>query len=169
MYDREAVKPLWQELAAVGFKPLNSAKEVEKALSEQTGTALVVVNSVCGCAAGNARPGVALALQNKKIPNRLYTVFAGVDIDATRRAREFMTGIAPSSPSVALFKDGRLIYMLERKHIEGNTPQIIAQYLASAFDQVCDGEGPSVPPEVFTKTFGSNYEPECGTTFRIKQ
>lgn len=168
MYDREAVKPLWQELAAVGVTPLTSAAEVDDTLNQTEGTTLVVVNSVCGCAAGSARPGVALALQHKIIPDRLVTVFAGVDMEATTRAREFMKGVAPSSPSVALFKDGQLVYMLERRHIEGNPAQVIAEHLRAAFDQTCTRQGPSVTPEVFAKTFGLDSVPDCGSTFKIK-
>lgn len=168
MYDREAVKPLWQELAAVGVTPLSTVAEVDDVLNRTEGTTLVVVNSVCGCAAGSARPGVALALQNRIIPDRLVTVFAGVDMDATERARGFMKGIAPSSPSVALFKDGQLVYMLERRHIEGNSAQLIAEHLRAAFDQTCVRQGPSVAPEVFAKTFGLDSTPDCGSTFQIK-
>lgn len=168
MYDREAVKPLWQELAAIGVTPLTTPAEVDQVLDQAEGTTLVMVNSVCGCAAGSARPGVALALQNKVIPDRLVTVFAGVDMEATARAREFMKGIPPSSPCVALFKDGQLVYMLERRHIEGNPAQLIAEHLRSAFDQTCARPGPSVAPEVFAKTFGLDAQPECGSTFKIK-
>ena len=165
MYDRELVKPMWQELDAVGVRSLNSGAEVDEAM-KAAGTTLVMVNSVCGCAAGNARPGVALALQNSKIPNQSYTVFAGVDREATDKARGYMSEVPPSSPSVALFKDGKLIYMLERKHIEGNDPQTIAKHLAAAFDQVCDAKGPSVSEEVFKKTF-TGADPACGSTFRV--
>jgi putative YphP/YqiW family bacilliredoxin len=168
MYDREAVKPLWQELAQIGVQPLTTAAEVDAELTRTEGTTLVIVNSVCGCAAGSARPGVALALQNKLIPDRLLTVFAGVDMEATARAREYMQGIPPSSPCVALFADGRLVYMLERRHIEGNPAPLIAEHLKKAFDQTCHREGPSVAPEVFQKIFGMDVEPECGSTFRIK-
>jgi putative YphP/YqiW family bacilliredoxin len=163
------VKPLWEELAAVGVSPLTTAEEVDAVLAKTEGTALVIVNSVCGCAAGNARPGVALALQSKKIPDTLTTVFAGVDMEATQRAREYMKGIPPSSPAIGLFKDGRLVYMLERKHIEGNSPQVIAEHLRAAFDQTCTKEGPSVPYEEFERVFGPAYDPACGSTFRIIQ
>ena len=128
---------------------------------------MLVVNSVCGCAAGSCRPGVALSLQHAVIPDRLHTVFAGVDLEATQRAREFLKGIPPSSPSVALFKDGRLVFMLQRTDIEGNQPQSIAQALQKAYDQTCSRRGPSVTPEQFQRTFGSP-EPSCGSTFRIK-
>jgi putative YphP/YqiW family bacilliredoxin len=168
MYDREAVKPLWQELAAIGVTPLTTVAEVDSVLGQPEGTTLVIVNSVCGCAAGSARPGVALALQNKIIPDRLVTVFAGVDMEATARAREFMKGIPPSSPCVALFKDARLVYMLERRHIEGNPADLIALHLRSAFDQACSRQGPSVAPEVFAQTFGTGIQPDCSSTFKIK-
>ena len=131
-YDRELVKPLWQALKAVGVEPLTTAFDVDRVLTASTGTTLLVVNSVCGCAAGSCRPGVALSLQHATIPDRLHTVFAGVDMEATQRAREYMKGIPPSSPSVALFKDGRLVYMLQRSDIEGNRPQSIAQALQEA-------------------------------------
>lgn len=166
IYDRELVKPMWQELEAIGVKPLTTGSEVDSAMKAE-GTTLVMVNSVCGCAAGNARPGVALALQNSKIPDHLYTVFAGVDREATDKARGYMAEVPPSSPSVALFKDGKLVYMLERRHIEGNMPQTIAQHLAAAFDQVCSRKGPSVPEETFNKIYGGNYDPQCGSTFRV--
>jgi putative YphP/YqiW family bacilliredoxin len=166
-YDRELVKPLWQELSAVGVEPLSTAEDVDRVLSATTGTTLLVVNSVCGCAAGSCRPGVALSLQHATIPDRLHTVFAGVDLEATQRAREYLKGIPPSSPSVALFKDGQLVYMLQRSDIEGNYPQSIAQALQNAYDQTCSRRGPSVAPEVFQRTYGSP-EPACGSTFRIK-
>jgi putative YphP/YqiW family bacilliredoxin len=167
-YDREAVKPLWQELVAVGVQPLTSSKDVDVVLEETSGTTLLVVNSVCGCAAGSCRPGVALSLQRATIPDRLHTVFAGVDLEATDRAREYMKGIPPSSPAVALFKDGQLVFMLQRSDIEGQYPQSIALTLQKAYDRTCSRPGPSVAPDVFQKTFG-RYEPECGSTFRIKQ
>jgi putative YphP/YqiW family bacilliredoxin len=168
IYDREAVKPLWQELQAVGVMPLCTASEVDAALNASSGTTLLVVNSVCGCAAGSCRPGTALALQNQVIPDRLHTVFAGVDQEATARAREFMKGIPPSSPCIALYKDGQLVFMLQRSDIEGQQPQAIAGALTAAFEKTCTRQGPSVTPEVFTQTFGTS-EAECGSTFRIKQ
>lgn len=166
-YDRELVKPLWQELAAVGVEPLTTAEAVDGVLTQTQGTTLVVVNSVCGCAAGSCRPGVALSLQHAKIPDRLHTVFAGVDLEATQRARDYMKGIPPSSPAVALFKDGRLVYMLQRSDIEGNSPQNIADALRRAYDEACSKRGPSVAADVFARTFGSP-DPACGSTFRIK-
>ncbi len=111
-YDRESVAFMWKELEAIGIKPLTSGDEVSNFLSDKTGTKLIVTNSVCGCAAGNARPGVALALQNKVIPDNLGTVFAGVDKEATQEVRDNITTFQPSSPSITLFKDGEVVFML---------------------------------------------------------
>jgi putative YphP/YqiW family bacilliredoxin len=153
-YDREMVKPMWEELAEIGVKPLTNAGEVEEFMESKTGTSLVVVNSVCGCAAGNARPGVALALQNKVIPDNLATVFAGVDREATAKAREYVIGYPPSSPSVALFKDGKVVFVLERHQIEGSTVPEVAKQIISAFDEFCSRKGPSVPEAQLKKAFG---------------
>ncbi|MGH8015886.1 MAG: BrxA/BrxB family bacilliredoxin [Candidatus Zixiibacteriota bacterium] len=153
-YDREMVKPMWQELSDIGVKPLTDANEVDQFMNVREGTSLLVVNSVCGCAAGNARPGVALALQNKVIPDRLATVFAGVDREATAKAREYIQGYPPSSPSVALFNDGRVVYVLERHQIEGSPAEEIAETLQDAFNQHCSRKGPSVPEEQLKKVFG---------------
>lgn len=136
MYPAEIVRPMKEELTTIGFKELLSPDEVESALSE-TGTALVVVNSVCGCAAANARPAVRISLNNPNTPDHLYTVFAGVDRDATDAARAKMIPFPPSSPSLALFKDGELVHMIERHHIEGRTAQLIAENLTEAFDEFC--------------------------------
>lgn len=136
MYPPELVKPMREELTDVGFTELHTVEDVEKALSE-SGTTLVVVNSVCGCAAANARPGVADAIEIDKKPDHLYTVFAGVDVDAVEKAREYMVPFPPSSPSVALFKDGELVHMLERHHIEGRPAFLIAQNLKNAFEEYC--------------------------------
>jgi len=135
MYPEEIVKPCREELTSIGVKELKAANEVDDAI--KSGTTLVVVNSVCGCAAGGARPGVRLALQNDKVPSQLTTVFAGVDTEAVERARTHMVGYPPSSPSVALFKDGALVYMMERHDIEGTHPEEIAQKLKDAFDAHC--------------------------------
>ena len=148
LYDPEAVRPMWEELAHCGVDPLKTGQEVDEAL-KAPGTTLIVVNSVCGCAAGSARPGITRALQHEVIPDHLKTVFAGVDREATERARDHMTGIAPSSPSVALFQDGKLVYMLERRHIERMNDEIVAQTLGEAFDRFCSRRGPSVPKEVY--------------------
>jgi putative YphP/YqiW family bacilliredoxin len=126
-----------EELTTIGFEELLSPDAVESALSK-SGTALVVVNSVCGCAAANARPAVRISLNNQNIPDHLYTVFAGVDRDATDAARAKMIPFPPSSPSLALFKDGELVHMIERHHIEGRTAQLIAENLTEAFDEFCD-------------------------------
>ena len=126
-----------QDLTDHGFEALSSAEAVEQVLGNQEGTALLVVNSVCGCAAAMARPGAKLSVQNEKHPTKLYTVFAGVDTDAVAKAREFLAPYPPSSPSIALFKDGQLVHFLERRHIEGRSAQIIADNLRAAFDMYC--------------------------------
>ncbi len=136
MYPIEIVKPMKAELEAAGFTSLTTPTEVENFIAKK-GTTLVVVNSVCGCAAGSARPGVIASLQFDKKPNNLITVFAGVDKDATDKAREFMIPFPPSSPSVALFKDGNLVHILERHHIEGRSAEAIATNLVSAYEEYC--------------------------------
>jgi putative YphP/YqiW family bacilliredoxin len=125
------------ELTNVGFKQLESAQDVDAALSSAEGTTLLVFNSVCGCAAGAARPGVKLALQNAKLPTHLVTAFAGVDKDAVNKAREYTLPYPPSSPSMALFKDGKLVHFIERHQIEGNNAQTIADHLKKVFDVYC--------------------------------
>lgn len=137
MYPAEIVKPMKEELTTIGFQELLSSEAVETALSK-SGTALVVVNSVCGCAAANARPAVRISLNNESTPDQLYTVFAGVDRDATDAARAKMIPFPPSSPSLALFKDGELVHMIERHHIEGRTAELIAENLKGAFDEFCN-------------------------------
>ena len=137
MYPEEIVRPMKEELTTIGFKELLSTDDVESAMSK-LGTALVVVNSVCGCAAANARPAVRISLNNSNTPDHLYTVFAGVDLDATDAARAKMVPFPPSSPSLALFKDGELVHMIERHHIEGRTAQLIAENLIQAFNEFCD-------------------------------
>ena len=137
MYPAEIVRPMKEELTTIGFKELLVPDEVESALSK-TGTALVVVNSVCGCAAANARPAVKISLNNQNTPDYLYTVFAGVDRDATDAARAKMIPFPPSSPSLALFKDGELVHMIERHHIEGRSAQLIAENLTEAFNEFCE-------------------------------
>ena len=136
MYPAEIVKPMKEELTNIGFKELLSANAVESAFSK-SGTALVVVNSICGCAAANARPAVRISLNNQNTPDYLYTVFAGVDREATDAARAKMIPFPPSSPSLALFKDGELVHMIERHHIEGRTAQLIAENLTDAFNEFC--------------------------------
>lgn len=137
MYPVELTAPMAGELNSLGFESLTSASQVEEVLDNQEGTTLVVVNSVCGCAAANARPGVAYSLQGEKRPEKLVTVFAGVDKEATDKAREFLLPYPPSSPSIALFKDGRLVHFLERHHIEGRSADIIAANLKMAYERFC--------------------------------
>jgi putative YphP/YqiW family bacilliredoxin len=144
MYDERFVTPMRQELTQLGVEELRTAAEVDVKLKGQPGTALVVVNSVCGCAARNARPAVAAALQHAARPDHLYTVFAGQDADATRQARSYFTGYAPSSPQIAMFKDGRIVFMLERHQIEGRSAGEIAVDMAAAFDKYCAKETSAV-------------------------
>lgn len=151
IYDPEAVKPMWQELAAVGVEPLTTPDQVDSALDSGSGTVLVIVNSVCGCAAGSARPGAMLALQHSTIPDRSVTVFAGVDRDAVERAREHMAGYEPSSPSMGLFKGAEQVFMLERTDLQGMNPDQVAAALRGAFDAHCSRPGPSVDAETFKK------------------
>ncbi|MFL0352985.1 BrxA/BrxB family bacilliredoxin [Xanthomarina sp. GH4-25] len=136
MYPAELVKPMREDLTKVGFEELHTAEAVETALAKQ-GTTLVVVNSVCGCAAANARPGARMSIQNAKRPTNLVTVFAGVDKEAVDKAREHMIPFPPSSPCMALFKDGELVHMLERHHIEGRPAEIIAENLIDAYNEHC--------------------------------
>tara|TARA_R110001583_G_scaffold77118_1_gene210242 strand:+ start:386 stop:796 length:411 start_codon:yes stop_codon:yes gene_type:complete len=136
MYPPELVKPMQQELENAGFIALHTAQDVEKAIKKE-GTTLVVVNSVCGCAAGTARPGAVVSLKFDKVPTNLVTVFAGVDTEATTAARDHMIPFPPSSPAIALFKDGVLVHMLERHHIEGRPAEVIASNLAAAYDEYC--------------------------------
>jgi putative YphP/YqiW family bacilliredoxin len=136
MYPPELVRPMREDLVNAGFAELHTASEVEEAI-QKNGTTLVVVNSVCGCAAANARPGAKISLQNSKKPDQLVTVFAGVDREATDAARAQMIPFPPSSPSMALFKDGELVHMLERHHIEGRPAQLIAENLMDAYNQYC--------------------------------
>jgi putative YphP/YqiW family bacilliredoxin len=132
------VAPMREDLVRLGFQELRSAEEVDQALGGAEGPALVVVNSVCGCAAGAMRPAVALSLQSTEVkPPVLATVFAGQDLEATAKAREYFTGYPPSSPSIALVKDGELVWMMERHQIEGRGPEAIAQDLASAYEEHC--------------------------------
>ncbi|QQR72517.1 MAG: BrxA/BrxB family bacilliredoxin [Holophagales bacterium] len=134
-YSPLLVRPMREELTSAGFVELTTADEVDRFLGERNGTALLVVNSVCGCAAGMARPGVRLALQGAIRPDRLATVFAGQDLEATARARSYFAELPPSSPSMALFKDGRLVFFLPRHRIEGRDALDVAQDLRQAFEQ----------------------------------
>lgn len=138
MYPPELVKPMRQELVEVGFTELKTMDEVESTMRDAKGTLLVMVNSVCGCAAGTARPGVSLAVKTSaKKPAQLATVFAGVDKEATAKARSYMVPFPPSSPSIALFKDGKLVHFIERHHIEGRSAAMIAENLKMAFEEYC--------------------------------
>ena len=135
-YPEYFVAPMRAELTDLGVEELRTSEAVDEALARK-GTTLVVVNSVCGCAAGKARPGIALALSHEVKPDHLTTVFAGADVEATERARSYFTGYPPSSPSVALLQDGQLVYMMERRQIEGTSADAIARQLMAAFDQYC--------------------------------
>jgi putative YphP/YqiW family bacilliredoxin len=138
MYPEYFVAPMRADLTEVGFEELRTAEEVESHLRNHKGTSLLVINSVCGCAAGSARPGVRYALgKTVKKPDHLVTVFAGADMDATSKAREFTAPYPPSSPSIALFKDGELVHFIERHHIEGRTAQMIGEHLAEVLQEYC--------------------------------
>ena len=137
IYDERMVAPMRQELTRIGFQELRTPDQVDGALKDAPGTTLVVVNSICGCAARNARPAVTMALKGESKPEKLTTVFAGQDVEATQRAREYFTGYPPSSPSIGLLKDGRLVYMMERWQIEGRPAQEIAEDLTEAFEKFC--------------------------------
>ena len=136
-YPEMFVAPMRQELTRFGVKELRTAEEVDKAVTATPGTVMIIVNSVCGCAAGKARPGVAMALGHLNRPDLVATVFAGADIEATDRARSYFTGFAPSSPSIGLLKNGKLLYMLERSQIENRNAEEISAALTSAFDKFC--------------------------------
>jgi putative YphP/YqiW family bacilliredoxin len=137
MYPIALTTPMANDLTDFGFEALQTPDAVDQVFEQPEGTALLVINSVCGCAAAMARPGAKLSLENDKRPDKLYTVFAGVDTDATNKAREFLLPYPPSSPAIALFKDGKLVHMLERRHIEGRSAQIIADNLKSAYETYC--------------------------------
>ena len=137
MYPAELVAPMKEELTSVGFQDLTTAADVDAALSNTDETVLVMVNSVCGCAAANARPAVTMASKHSKTPSKLTTVFAGVDQEAVAQARKHMLPYPPSSPSIALFKGGKLVHFIERHHIEGRPAEMIAENLIAAFDEHC--------------------------------
>jgi putative YphP/YqiW family bacilliredoxin len=137
MYDEMIVGPMRQELTRLGIQETRTAEEVDAILGEKKGTVLVVVNSVCGCAAGMARPAVAMALEGETLPDKMITVFAGNDSDATKRAREYFVGYRPSSPSIALIKDGKVVKMFERWQIEGRAAHDIAAELTASFSEHC--------------------------------
>ena len=137
MYPEQLCKPMREDLTSVGFVELKSAEDVSEMLDKKDGTILVMVNSVCGCAAANARPGAISSLLNEKKPNHLTTVFAGVDREAVEKVRYYLAPFPPSSPAIALFKDGELVHMLERHHIEGRSAEAISQNLAGAYNEFC--------------------------------
>lgn len=136
MYPEDIVAPMRSDLTEVGIAETRTAEEVEQQIKAE-GTTLVVINSVCGCAAANARPAVKMATKHSKTPNRMITAFAGNDVEAVNKARELMAPFPPSSPSIALFKDGKLVHMIERHHIEGRQAEMIAANLTAAFDEFC--------------------------------
>lgn len=161
IYDPEAVQPMRDELLYTGFIEMKTPAEVDSYLLDPTkGTVLVMINSVCGCAAGSARPGVNLALQNNKIPDYMTTVFAGQERDAVDRVRAIISDFPPSSPSAALFKNGKLVYMMQRLDIEGYAPQQIAEQLVEIFDKYCERQGPSIPAAEYEKL---EYFKSCGS------
>ena len=137
MYPPDLVAPMKEELTSLGFSELTTAEAVDSVLNKEEGTVLLMVNSVCGCAAANARPAVKLAAGHSKTPGMFTTVFAGVDQDATAQARKHMLPYPPSSPSIALFKNGKMVHFVERHHIEGRPAQMIAENLTAAFDEFC--------------------------------
>ena len=136
-YPEIMIRPMREDLTRIGVEELKTAAAVDDAVKNTRGTLMIVVNSICGCAAGKARPGIALALKNDVRPDRVATVFAGADIEATERARDYFTGYSPSSPSIGILRDGQLVYMMERYQIEGRGPEEIAAELSRAFADVC--------------------------------
>jgi putative YphP/YqiW family bacilliredoxin len=145
VYPEHFVAPFRAELTQLGVEELRTASDVDAAVTSTPGTLMIVVNSICGCAAGKARPGVALALRNAVKPDRVATVFAGADVEATERARGYFTGYPPSSPSIGLLRDGKLVWMLERRQIENQGPEQIAAALTSAFEAYCGRATPTQP------------------------
>jgi len=161
LYDQDAVQPMRDALVAVGFKELLSPKDVDESINVNNDeTVLVMINSVCGCAAGSARPGVSLALQHNVIPDKLVTGFAGQERDAVDKIRQYIKDYPPSSPSIAMFKNGKLIYFMQRYNIEGRSGEEIAADLREAFDELCTKQGPSIPPDAFEKV---TYAVQCGS------
>jgi putative YphP/YqiW family bacilliredoxin len=161
MYNQDAVQPMRDALVAIGFNELLTAEVVEKAIDvEDDKTILVMINSVCGCAAGSARPGISLALQNDVIPDKLYTGFAGQERDAVDRIRLQLDGFPPSSPCIALFKNGKPIHLMQRYQIEGRNAEDIGNEWKEVFNQNCTRNGPSISPDNFTKV---KYAVACGS------
>ena len=137
IYPEDLVAPMREELTSAGFEELKTVDDVDKMLVDREGTTLVVINSVCGCAAGNARPGARMAVENDVLPDKITTVFAGVDREATEKVRSLILGYPPSSPSMALFKDGQVVHFIPRMSIEGHMPEQIAESLKEAFNTHC--------------------------------
>ncbi|MFP4171755.1 MAG: BrxA/BrxB family bacilliredoxin [Candidatus Hydrogenedentota bacterium] len=164
LYDPEAVKPMWEELAAVGVMPLSTPEEVDALFENPQGAAMVVINSVCGCSAAACRPGVKAALQNDVIPDKLATVFAGMETEAVSRLREYIPDQPPSSPNVIIFKDGKLLHMLHRSNIELMGPKDVADNLVAVFNEHCTAKGPSVSREVYEQT--DDFQ-QCGSTIPL--
>ncbi len=162
MYDPHSVQPMRDELVYVGFKELTTAEEADHVLSEKNDeTTFVFINSVCGCAAGSARPGISMALQGKVLPDKIVTVFAGQDKAAVEVVRtKYLKNIQPSSPSAALIKNGEVLFMLPRHHIEGRTPEQIADILQQVFSEHCNNEGPSISKEKYDKLIHAKM---CGS------
>ncbi len=162
IYPPEAVQPMRDELIQVGFRELKTPEDVDGALQGSPGTVLCVINSVCGCAAGSARPGVALALQHSVIPDALVTAFAGMEREAVEHVRQLHAAAAPpSSPSIVLFAGGKTAAIIERRHIEGRTPDQVAQLLVEVFDRFCSRPGPSIPRDQFVKL---RHAQMCGSS-----
>ncbi|MFA7288546.1 MAG: BrxA/BrxB family bacilliredoxin [Melioribacteraceae bacterium] len=168
IYDPIAVQPMRDELLYVGFKELTTPEMVDDLLGDKdSGTVLIVVNSVCGCAAGSARPGVALSLQNSIIPEKLATIFAGQDRDALDLFREkYLPSVAPSSPFIALFKDGEPVFLMPRYGIEGRSAEEISADLVSEYNKFCSGAGPSITPENYSKL---EYYISCGSKIPLNE
>lgn len=166
LYDIDSVQPMRDEITYVGFEELTTAEAVENAMKQSKDkTALLFVNSVCGCAAGSARPGVTLALQNKIIPDYLYAVFAGQDRDAVDYLRtNYLSKVVPSSPAVFLFKNGELVFALNRLNIEGHEAEQIADVLSQAFEEFCTKQGPSIPKDKYDKLVSAKV---CGSTIPL--
>ena len=146
-YPPMVVQPMREELTRLGFQELTTSEEVDRAVADASDPMLLVVNSICGCAAGVARPGVAMSLKNPAAPRRLATVFAGQDVEATARARSYFAGVPPSSPQIAILSRGKLLFMLQRHEIEGRTPEQIAAALTAAYEKLHLSGGPGGPPD----------------------
>ena len=168
MYDPQAVQPMRDELVYVGFEELTTADQVDKELSANDDLAkFIFINSVCGCAAGSARPGISLALQGNVIPDKILTVFAGQDKEAVQQVREkYLTKFPPSSPSAALIKNGEVLFMLPRHHIEGRSPEEIAGLLTNVFKEFCSNTGPSISKERYDKLVHAKM---CGSKIPLNE